>query len=487
LTRVLVLTADVLRPQMAGPAMRAWHIAEGLAAAGNEVRLLTTSPYCEVTSGSFTVAAVGPDELAQAEAWGEVMVLQGYVTHHYPVLASSDKIIVFDVYDPLHLETLALTKGHSGPGRDDHVRLSVQNLNRQLERADFLMCASDRQRDLFIGQLCALGRANALTYDDDPTLRHLIDVVPFGLPDGPPVHNRPVLRGVVPGIGADDEIVVWAGGVYDWFDPLTVLRAVALLRPQRPALRLFFMGMRHPNPDVPPMQMAIDARALADELGLTGQNVFFNDGWVDYADRQNYLLESDIGVTAHFDSAETRFAFRTRALDYLWATLPMVTTEGDWWAELVEREGLGLTVPPQSPEALAQALDRLLSDKALAAQARSQAVTVRQRFKWSAVLEPLVSFCRRPHRAADLALSPPAPVAPEPGAAAVRPVSADAPDVPPAPVAPPMVPAPGPAGPAPKPGVVELARLHYQQGGLSQLAKRAASKAQRIARGTDQG
>ena len=121
------------------------------------------------------------------------------------------------------------------------------------------------------------------------------------------------------------------------------------------------MGMRHPNPDVPPMQMATSARALSEELGLTGKHVFFNDGWVEYAQRQNFLLEATLGVTTHFDSAETRFAFRTRALDYLWAALPVVTTEGDWFAELVAREGLGLTVPPEDPDALAGALNRLLS------------------------------------------------------------------------------------------------------------------------------
>ncbi len=183
---------------MAGPAMRAWHIADHLAAE-HDVRLITTSPYCEISSDRFVVAAAGADELAEAEAWSDVMVLQGYVTHHHPVLATSQKIIVFDVYDPLHLETLALTKGATGPARDDHVRLSVENLNHQLQRADFLMCASDRQRDLFIGQLCALGRANALTYDHDPTLRSLIDVVPFGLPDDSPEHKAAGSAGRGPG------------------------------------------------------------------------------------------------------------------------------------------------------------------------------------------------------------------------------------------------------------------------------------------------
>ena len=147
------------------------------------------------------------------------------------------------------------------------------------------------------------GRANALTYDADPTLRQLIDVAPFGLPDEPPEHRRQVLRGVVPGIGQTDDVIIWAGGIYDWFDPLTLIRAIAGLSRERPTVRLYFMGLRHPNPDVPSMQMAIDARVLAEDLGVADKYVF-NDGWVDYSERQNYLLEANVGVTVHFDEPE---------------------------------------------------------------------------------------------------------------------------------------------------------------------------------------
>lgn len=427
MTRVLVVTADVLRRQVAGPAMRALQICQRLAQEHHDVRLVTTSAYCEVTPQGFTALAGGPDELEAAEAWCDVMVLQGYVTHHHAVLGTSRKIIVFDIYDPLHLETLALTMGHSGPARDEHVRIATGNLNHQLSRGDFLICASERQRDLFIGQLCALGRANPLTYDADPTLRRLIDVVPFGLPDERPEHHRPALRNTVAGIGRADDVIVWAGGIYDWLDPLTLIRAVAAVAKKRPSVRLYFMGLQHPNPDVPPMQMAIDAQALADELGVAGTHVFFNQGWTDYSDRQNVLLEANLGVTAHFDNAETRFSFRTRALDYLWAGLPVISTRGDSFAELIEREELGLTVPAEDPEALEAALLRLMEEWQLAERCRANVARVRDRFRWSVVLEPLVAFCRDPQPAPDLAgAHGPAPAAPPPPEAPVPPEAASA-------------------------------------------------------------
>ena len=39
-------------------------------------------------------------------------------------------------------------------------------LNEQLARGDFFLCASDKQRDFWLGQLAAVGRINPVTYDD---------------------------------------------------------------------------------------------------------------------------------------------------------------------------------------------------------------------------------------------------------------------------------------------------------------------------------
>ncbi len=44
------------------------------------------------------------------------------------------------------------------------------------------------------------------------------------------MRTRPAIKGVVPGIGPDDKVILWGGGIYNWFDPLTLLRAVDKLR-----------------------------------------------------------------------------------------------------------------------------------------------------------------------------------------------------------------------------------------------------------------
>jgi hypothetical protein len=107
-------------------------------------------------------------------------------------------------------------------------------------------------------------------------------------------------------------------------------------------------------------------------------------------------------VSTHLDHVETAFSFRTRVLDYFWASLPVVATAGDALAEFIEKESLGLTVPPGDVDALEDALFRLLDDAELDARCRHELERVAPAFHWTNTLRPLAEFCRAPRRAADL-------------------------------------------------------------------------------------
>ena len=115
-----------------------------------------------------------------------------------------------------------------------------------------------------------------------------------------------------------------------------------LLRERHPRLKLVFPGTRHPNPAMAGMPNQVDAaKALAAELGVMDTAVFFGD-WVPYADWPHVLQESDVALTLHFDTVETRLAFRSRVLEYIWAGLPIVATAGDATSDLVAGHGLGV-------------------------------------------------------------------------------------------------------------------------------------------------
>jgi glycosyltransferase involved in cell wall biosynthesis len=313
-------------------------------------------------------------------------------------LAGGSAKMVYDLYDPLLIEVLPLLAGRPGRLRQTRThRFVVQHQLQALATGDAFVCASDRQRDIWLGLLTALGRVDIAAYVADPTLRTLIDVVPFGLSAESPQPTRRVLKGVVPGIAESDSVLLWAGGIWDWFDPVTVIRAVGRLAATRDDVKLFFMGKTHPNATTGSMTMPARALATARELGLEGTSVFFNDGWVAYADRVNYLLEADIGVSAHTDTIETRFAFRTRLLDHFWAGLPTLTTSGDVLGDLVEARGLGRSLPAGDVDAWANAIPALLDDPQRRAAVAANLESVRTELAWPRLAERLaeIALARR--------------------------------------------------------------------------------------------
>jgi GT2 family glycosyltransferase/glycosyltransferase involved in cell wall biosynthesis len=401
-TNVLIVTGDPIGAKMAGPAIRAWNMA--LALSRDHLVTLVTLAGAEEVSAPFAVQHIRPGDdraMRALERQSDVIIFQGLALALFDSLRKSSKIIVADIYDPMHLEQLEQGREQGPVQWEKQVVDATAVINEQLERGDFFLCASERQRHFYLGQLSALGRVNPANYESDPDLTSLIDVVPFGLDETFPAPTRPALRGVVPGISAGDKVLLWSGGLYNWFDPITLIRAVASMSERHDDIRLFFQGTKHPHPGVPEMGIVAQSRTLASELGVLGRSVFFNDSWVDYADRHNYLAEADAGVSTHFAHVETTFSFRTRILDYLWAGLPMVVTEGDHFAELVSTERLGAVVPPNDPDALAAALESVLFDDAFASEARANVVRVRMQYTWPTVLAPLVDFVASPRPAQD--------------------------------------------------------------------------------------
>ncbi|MDR1388051.1 MAG: glycosyltransferase [Propionibacteriaceae bacterium] len=406
--RVVVVTGDVISEKMAGPAIRAWEMATALARVC-EVRLVSTMQAHISQGPGFEVACVRNGKTRDAEIrrhieWGSVLVFQGNLLAEMPWITKTDRIIVADIYDPFHLEQLEQARDLGPIKRIDGINSATGSLNLQIDRADLMLCASEKQRAFWLGQASILGRQNLSTVRQFGGLEQMIKVVPFGLGDSKPVQLKHGIRGTVPGIGPDDKVILWGGGVYNWFDTLTLVRAVAQLAQRHDDVRLFFMGLKHPNPAVPDMRQAWQLRQLSDELGLTDRHVFFNSGWVPYERRADVLLDADVGVSTHYEHLETAYSFRTRILDYLWAGLPIVATTGDSFGNVLDREGIGIGVPPEDVDALAEALETLLYDPAAAEAARANVARFAKQFRWSKVLEPLIEFCQRPRPAADLAL-----------------------------------------------------------------------------------
>jgi glycosyltransferase involved in cell wall biosynthesis len=395
MTRVLVVSGEPVGGAMAGPAIRAVELARVLA------------EHCRVT-----LAAPGPSriedpqlDLLEATSADFDLLLAAIRTHDVVVaqqlpaqlLRYVEKLpvrYVADLYNPLMIELLEALADAGAPRERSLARRLTRAVFAQCAAADFVICASEKQRDLWLGGMGLAGLLDLDSYRRDRTYRAVVDVVPFGLAGRPPAHERPVLKGVWPGIAPDDEVLLWGGGIWRWLDALTPIRAVERLAAQGRRIHLFFMGTERPGADrqlIP--SSAEPAVAYARERGLEGACVHFNRGWVPYEDRESYLLEADLGISAHHDHLEARFSFRTRVLDYLWAGLPVVVSRGDSMADMVERRGLGATVDPGDGDGFAAACAELLQDDDLRARTSGRVREAASAFRWEEAARPLVAYC----------------------------------------------------------------------------------------------
>jgi GT2 family glycosyltransferase/glycosyltransferase involved in cell wall biosynthesis len=415
---VLLLTHESLRINMSGPAIRVLEMARALSRTAR-VTVCAPGPL-EIRDDRVALVPFDPSRptalKAQAET-ADALIVQGFALTSYPLLTELVCPIVADLYCPFTIEHLEQHRAagavpSSAHEADAAAVLAVQNA--QLQHADYFICASERQRDFWIGTLHTAGRVNPRTLGRDAGLRSLIDVVPFGLPSEPVAlaadrardarvrRGLPagVMKGVHPAIRSTDRVLLWGGSLLDWQDPETLIAAVSRLARSRADVKLFFMGVKHPNPQVAPMAVVERSRRLATSLGIDGTHVIFND-WVPYDERALYLMEADLGVSTHHAHLETRYAFRTRMLDYLWARLPIVCTEGDHFGDLVRAKGLGRTVPPGDPDALAAAIGEMLDAEPSRRAAAASIGTVADAMTWDHVVEPLRRWCADPVFAAD--------------------------------------------------------------------------------------
>lgn len=403
--RVLVLASEPLAARMAGPAIRALELARALTAVADVT--IAAPP------GSLPVDGVSMEVVAPTEHRRTLALARGHdivVVQHAPpqlllALAREDVRIVCDLYTPILLEALEAGRERGLRARRTIQRLATRQTVAALAVADLVLCASERQRDLWLGAMTGRELLDLRDYDADPSLRGLVAVVPFGTSDEPPrPAPSPVMKGVLPGVGPEDRVLLWGGGIWDWLDAITPMRAVERLRAERDDVHLVILGGKRPAVrDDERMQAHDEAVAFAADRGLLDRAVHVYDGWVPYDERGGWLLEADIGVTAHRDHAETRFAFRTRVLDYLWAGLPVVGTAGDTLIDLAGEGG----VPVGDDGAFATAVARVLDPGPARDEAIARAAQLRVEMTWERCAAPLLAFVEdahaRPVRHRDLA------------------------------------------------------------------------------------
>ena len=310
-----------------------------------------------------------PESVAQHDA--DVAIVQGHAANDFFAHGRPMPTVV-DLYDPYIIENFHYYESRGAEVfTHDHATL-IQSL----VRGDFFLCASESQRLFWLGVMLAVGRLNPIVFETDPRLESLIAIAPFGVP---PFRERT----------APDESRVLFGGIYDWYDPILAIDAIAMTRESVADISLTFNT--HPNPSLTPQGKTAEAMDYVAKHRLDSLIRF--EPWFEYERRAEFFDRFTVALLTFPQSLETELSMRTRIYDYLWGGLPIVSSPAPGTNEILAHYDCGIVVDSQSPRVIADAVVRAISEQATMRSATESFVREHQ---WSDALRPLRDFCRQP-------------------------------------------------------------------------------------------
>ena len=356
--KIVVLTDDRVGPVMAGSALRAWELARVLLAAGHDV-------VVAAASGSRHPEGHGPTVVEEAPwGWAEALVSPPWCLP--PRAFLGNHLLVIDGITPLLAELSASPRSAIVRRRR---RTAAARLPLVAARADAVLVAGDAQTAWWSEFLAAR--------PDVPVLH-----VPFGIAETDP----PTESCAINGVPDDWSVVLWWGGVWPWLDLETLLAARSRLGPAR--VSVVVPTAARPTDDRAPMSAA-ELGAAAARHGLRTPEVVSLETWIPYAERHCILNRSSLLAVLHHPGEETDLSFRTRALDGVWACVPLLLSEGGVVAEIARHEGWGGVVPPGNSDLAAAAMDLLLTERTQN-RCRAKLADDRDKWRWSVVARPLI-------------------------------------------------------------------------------------------------
>ena len=278
----------------------------------------------------------------------DLIVTHGRILSSFAEKDITPKVII-DLYAPWFIEDLV-------GGKDGMHKVNMEQIKKIVSYGTHFLCASERQRDLYIGIFLSFGIT-------DKNLDQKFSILPIGIPSNNPMRGKSLLRGDSLKFSNQDKIVMWWSGIWEWLDPITPIKGMKKIAKYRDDIKLLFIPVKGGEAGKGVSQIAKESIGLSKSMGMFDKKIFFIDQWVPYEERGNILLDADIGIISHHANIETRFSWRTRGLDFLWSETPIVTTGGDPLSEIIKDNDLGLVIPSDDPEAFADAVLELFNNR----------------------------------------------------------------------------------------------------------------------------
>jgi glycosyltransferase involved in cell wall biosynthesis len=369
-----------------GGGMRAWGLADGLTAHGIDVTVGVNASFPQKLTKHEGIKLVNWSEDADfvrlMNSFDAVII--SYCMGSPSVFVAdhiNDNVqLILDAYVPIYIEVSARDSKDIETEYTNYMA-DIARHNHVLRRGDYFLYANSSQEMLYSGVLSALGVINPSTYRKTLLLK-----TPFG------IHRTAAMSRLNPytdlGIGKNDFVVLWFGGIYPWFRIEEYLAAIQTLATDK-TIKFVFVGGKNPfnpNPDFSRQyDVAVD---FADKNKLTNTQVFFVD-WVDFQDRINWFAHADVIVSLNQPGEENKYSWRTRVMDYVWGEVVTISNGGDPLSEEMIGAGAAIRLPELSAKALSDTLLGLKSNPKLLQSTKKHVQQLKQNYFWDVVTTQL--------------------------------------------------------------------------------------------------
>lgn len=236
--------------------------------------------------------------------------------------APKDKPMIVDCYVPMYIESLVYDIPKNAQYLNNHLT-KINEWNLSFLRGDYFLCANKPQFHLYHGILSAAGRINPVTKIND-----LLSITPFGI-DKIKTDKKQKNPYKKFNLNKNDKIILWFGGIYPWFNITPLLKTMKEFKKSNNNLKLFIVGGKNPFVKVKSFTKLYDnAVKFAKDNNMLNKNIFFID-WIVYSERFNYYNNADLIVNLHKRDIESNYSWRTRLVDFVSSTTPLLTSGGD--------------------------------------------------------------------------------------------------------------------------------------------------------------
>ncbi len=389
MTRVLIAFNTRLGKNFWGGEIRVLKVAETLEKHGFPVCVLVDRFSSDRFQSRISIELLSNFKMVLETFKPSILIVEGWgvnvLKEELNKLVGKEVYIVQDISCPRHLEVI-YEKNPLRERIENYFQIVNMFIPRILRQADFLICGSPRQKDMWIGFMSALGLLGNNTVLGENL--DFIEVVPYGVSDekcpaSPPLEDETLKIG-------------WFGSMWDWYDPFPMLKAVRRLIDEGYGLRYFSTPLTAPSGEEP--RIALRFKEMVKDLDLESV-VSFSKERYPYDKRWKFFNQVNVGVISASETLEDIYSIRVRFFDYVWAGVPVIVSGKGYVSDIVKDYGIGLVIRNVEEEWY-KAL-RKLADVSFRLECAKRIKEVRRDFSWDKVIEPLVRYCNNPKRMID--------------------------------------------------------------------------------------